>query len=133
VKIKTHPRKPLPNGARAIMASRKEALKPFLDKDCKFCPTCNRAIVPDTAPMRPTARRILKLIERHGEMHPEVLHAALWGSDPNGGPNMDCLYVHVFWLNRALAAYGLAVVSDGSRGRGPYRLLSLPQALEAAE
>jgi len=126
-------RKPLPNGARTIMGSRKELLKPFLAKDCEFCPTCNRAIVPDTAPMRPTARRILKLIERHGEMYSEVLHAALWGSDPNGGPDMKTLHVHIFWLNCAIAPYGLIVTAGRGRGPRPYRLSSLPKALEAAE
>jgi hypothetical protein len=132
MKIKSH-RTPLPNGARAIAGGRKELLKPFLAKDCKFCPTCQRAIVPDTAPMRPLARRILTLIERHGEVYPEVIHAALWGSDPNGGPGMGCLHVHVFWLNRALAPFGLVVTAGPGRGPRPYRLLSLPKASEAAE
>jgi hypothetical protein len=130
------PRKPLPNGARAIMGSRKESkrsLKPLLEADCKICPACDRAIVPDKVITSPTQRRILRLIERHGEVMPEVLHTALWGSDPNGGPDMGCLHSHVCLLNRVLAPYGLTVtIGHGFRDR-PYRLRSLPKALEAAE
>jgi hypothetical protein len=111
------PRKPLPNGARAIMAS------------VQSCPTCGRAYVTDGLELSPIRRRILNLIERHGEISSEVLHAAIWGSDPNGGPNMKTLHVIIHGLNKQLASHGLAVrAGPGGRNARGYRLIA-----EAAE
>lgn len=94
-----------------------------------FCPSCNRPYLTDGLKLPPVKRRIVQLIERHGEVMAEVIHAAIWGSDPNGGPPMKTLYVHIHQLNRILAKYGLAVRSNGGRGGcEPFRLVA-----EAAE
>ena len=62
---------------------------------------------------------------------PQVLHAAIYGSDPNGGACMKTLHVHIYQLNKLLTPHGMAIRSrkGGNKyGAAPYRLIA-----EAAE
>lgn len=109
------------------MTARKRRKKLPATPSVKTCPTCQRAYVTDGLQLSPIRRRILNVIERHGEVMPEILHSAIWGSDPNGGPDMKTLHMHVHYLNKVLEPYGLAIRA-GTGTRGPYRLIA-----EAAE
>lgn len=91
------------------------------------CPTCKRPLPPDGLQLSPIKRRILDLVARSGEIPANVLHTALWGSDPNGGPEMKTLHEHIWQLNRLLAPHGLAVSAGRGGGRAggkPYRLIA---------
>jgi hypothetical protein len=95
------------------------------------CRMCGRPIVADSLRLSPIRRRIFNLIERHGEIANEVLHAALYGSDPNGGPDRSVIRAHIYHLNKILAPYGLAVrATQGGNVGAVYRMV---QTAEAAE
>ena len=111
-------RNPLPiKGARSVMAPPR-------------CPTCGHP-KPDVnaLPLNPTQKRIMALLDRHGEIHPDVLYDALYASDPNGGPSPVTLRVHIHQLNKRLKPYGMEV-RRWRKVDDPWRLV---QIMEAAE
>jgi hypothetical protein len=117
-------KKPLPiNGARSV----KPTSNPIR------CPTCERPLVPDPAwHLPPIQKRILTLMERHGEIHREVLWTAIYGSDPNGGPeSRQTLDVHINQLNKNLRHYGIAIRQHVPRkSNQPFRLVQIEEAAE---
>lgn len=98
-----------------------------LGASAECCPTCGRPM-PPALQMPRIRQRIFDLLARHGEIHKEVLHTAIWGSDPNGGPEMSVLRAHVWHLNRELRPYGQAV--RNVRRSGVYRLVRIAEAAE---
>ena len=92
------------------------------------CPTCGTVISVEEVYLSPTQRRILDLVKRHGEIRPEVLWDAIWGSDPNGGPeSRSTLMVHIVNLNKRIKPQGIAV-RQRPRGWGmPYRLMQIAE------
>jgi hypothetical protein len=95
------------------------------------CPTCGGPVSLDALYLPPLWRRILNAVQRHGEIHHEVLWFAIWGSDPNLGPNdLNTLNVHISKLNRRLKP-GFAIRRTTPRSRNaPYRLVRITEAAE---
>jgi hypothetical protein len=96
------------------------------------CPTCGQPLPRPSDELSAAfpiiQKRIFTLVERHGQISPEVLYAAIYGSDPNGGPGRQGLAANVYYLNKRLAPHGLAVRANKRGSRGFYRLIA-----EAAE
>ncbi len=94
------------------------------------CPTCGTVISLDGIYLPPMLRRILNLVVRHGQIMPDILWDAIWGSDPNGGPtNLHTLNVHINRLNKRLQPYGRAVKRSKAKAWGaPYRLVRIAEA-----
>ena len=102
------------------------------------CPSCGRPMLADDGPdLTPIQQRIMAVIERHGEVHSEIIWDVIYGSDPNGGPDLHLIDVHIFQMNRRLKERGLAVQRK-RRGRAgqPWRLVRIAESIpvqEAAE
>jgi hypothetical protein len=90
----------------------------------RLCECCGQPIVQeDDIVLTAMQRRIVKLLKRRGSATGDELRDALWGDDPNGGPDsLSNLYVHIFHLNRRLKPHGLRV--RGSRWIG-YHIIAL--------
>lgn len=108
---------PLPNGARAQIGA--------------CCPTCSRPLpVEDwTLVLTPLERRLYGLVSRRPEIDAEVLWTALWGSDPDGGPEPKALDVAINLLNKKIAGWGQVIQRrrKGHRGQ-PWRLMQIGEA-----
>jgi hypothetical protein len=90
-----------------------------------ICPSCGRPIVPDGVRLSPTQRKILDAVQRRGEICSRDLRYAVWGNDPDGGPeSFKTLAAHVHFLNQRLSAHGLMVRA----GRGAGAVYSLRRA-----
>lgn len=97
------------------------------------CPICHRPMFRDDDALlvTPTQKRILDLLQRSGEMHPEILYTALYGSDPDGGPGPKAVDIHINGLNKRLKKHGIAIRRRRPKHPGePWRLV---QIMEAAE
>jgi len=87
----------------------------------KCCPTCGRAMPPEGLRFGGAIRqRLFDLLNQRAEMSSEALLSAIWGSDPEGGPDVSALRAHIWYLNRDLKKYGLRVRKD--HYQGPWRL-----------
>lgn len=103
------------------------------DRHPNCCPTCGRPIPPDEG-LRLTRiqQRIMDLLERHGEIHSEVLWTALYASDPNGGPEPTIIDVHINQMNKRLRPHGLMIQRrNRQKKHEPWRLVrALKEAAE---
>jgi hypothetical protein len=94
------------------------------------CPTCGSELLLDELTLPPILRRILKCVQRHGQVMPEILWDAIWGSEPNGGPvNRNALSDHIKRLNRLIEPYGVSVRRPRTWG-APYRLVQIAEAAQ---
>jgi hypothetical protein len=94
----------------------------------KCCPTCGHPIIDDGLNLTRIQKRIFEVIKRHGRADAEILRTAIWGSDPNGGPEGNVLAQHIHLLNKRIRDQGIAI---RKRGYGsPYRIVQIAEAAE---
>jgi hypothetical protein len=89
------------------------------------CPACGQPTVSPVM-LPPIKQGILEMMRCRPGIDSENLRALVWADDPEGGPeSWQCLYVHVWQLNRLLSPHGIIV--RGSRSCG-YCVVSLGKA-----
>jgi hypothetical protein len=84
------------------------------------CQACGRPLASDVRGLSPIQRAILDTVTRRGEISARDLADIVWADDPGGGP-LSGVKQHIFYLNRKLRPYGLAVRA----GRGAGAVYSL--------
>ena len=90
----------------------------------KCCPTCGRVVPPEGLQFSGAIRqRLYDLLRKRGELSGPDLHFGIWGHDPNGGPHLNVLRVHIWHLNRELRKHGLRVRKDYNQG--PWKLCEI--------
>ena len=97
------------------------------------CPTCARPLpVEDwTLILSPLERRIYNLVSRRPEIDSDILYAAIYGSDPDGGPDPKVIDMTICHLNKKIAGWGQVIQrrKKGHRGQ-PWRLMQIGEAAE---
>lgn len=80
-----------------------------------YCPYCGQPLSADEPALgqnlglRPVERRIFAILVKHGAVYRPRLHAALYGSDPDGGPDPRTVDTIICQMNKRLKAHGLVV------------------------
>lgn len=110
------------------------AAKPerLLAVKAQCCPICERPMFRDDDALlvTPTQKRILDLLQRSGQMDPEILYTALYGSDPDP-PEPKTVDIHINNLNKRLKKHGIVIKRRRPKHPGePWRLVQLMEAAE---
>jgi hypothetical protein len=81
--------------------------------------------------LSPLQRRIFDLLRRRRAIYPEALYNAIYGADPDGGPDPQTIDVVVAQMNRRLKGDRLVVrrFNKGKQGQ-PWILAEIPEAAE---
>lgn len=118
---------PTSNGKRRTGSRR----KPLLPVMGACCPTCARPLpVEDwTLVLTPLERRIYGLVSRRPEIDAEILYTALYGSDPDGGPDPKTIEMTICNMNKKIRHWGQVIqrARKGHRGQ-PWRLMTIAEA-----
>jgi hypothetical protein len=124
------PKKPiLINGVHHDRARERSASLVAVKAQC--CPICQRPMFRDDDALlvTPLQKRILDLLQRSGEIDPELLYTALYGSDPDGGPNPKTIDVQINLLNKRLKKHRIAIRRRRPKHPGePWRLVQIEEA-----
>lgn len=96
-----------------------------------ICPCCGAetpsADITALSAWTPGERKIIELLARHGRVHNDRLAHALWGDDPDGGPEDGslCIRMHIRRMRRKIERLNLPIRIETQTEFG-YALRNLP-------
>jgi hypothetical protein len=81
--------------------------------------------------LSPLERRIYTLVSRRPEIDSDILYTAIYGSDPDGGPDPTTIDVTICNMNKKIAGWGQVIQRRGKAHRGqPWCLMQIGEAAE---